>query len=397
MFTINDDMSIYVTRGDTVFFQVTAAEDNGENYVFQPGEVVRIKVTEKKDCDVVVLQKDFPITEVTEAVDILLTEEETKIGDVISKPTDYWYEIELNPFTNPQTILGYDEEGAKILKLFPEGKDTEETVVTPEDIPVVDDELSLTSERPVENQAVARAIQNLDDRVNTLVGRFNVIATLKEGSTTADAEVADIRMGADGETYDSAGDAVRGQFRKLMDTVEELPEKLENHVEEVNAEMRVGVEEAVSTANALISDVEGKLERGEFNGPVGPQGPQGERGETGLQGIQGAQGPTGVTGAQGLRGATGPQGARGLQGAQGATGATGPQGEQGARGPQGLQGIQGPKGERGDSGVVVPISGMFTLTGDEEGNLWAYYADEDNPPQFVTDDEGNIYYITPDA
>ena len=57
-------------------------------------------------------------------------------------------------------------------------------------------------------------------------------------------------------------------------------------------------------------------------------------------------------------------------------------------------GEKGEKGDRGDSGITVPISGLFTLSGDEEGNLWAYYADWDNPPQFEHDEETvDIYYI----
>lgn len=122
MFYINEDMSIYATRGDMVFFRVTA-EENGSVYKFQAGDVVRFKVTEKKACEEVVLQKDFAVTEETEAVEVILTKQDTKIGDVISKPVDYWYEVELNPFSNPQTIIGYDEDGARIFKLFPEGMD----------------------------------------------------------------------------------------------------------------------------------------------------------------------------------------------------------------------------------------------------------------------------------
>ena len=105
MFVINDDMSIYVTRGDIVFFTVTA-EDEGKPYKFQVGDVVRIKVYGKKNAENVVMQKDFPVTEITEEVEIYLDEKDTKIGGVISKPTDYWYEIELNPFDNPRTIIG---------------------------------------------------------------------------------------------------------------------------------------------------------------------------------------------------------------------------------------------------------------------------------------------------
>ena len=126
MFKVNaDDLSIYATRGDIVFFSVTA-EENGEKHTFQAGDVVRFKVFAKKDCENVVLQKDFPVTEATDMVDIFLTEEDTKIGEVISKPVDYWYEVELNPFDNPQTIVGYDDDGAKIFKLFPEGRDLDE-------------------------------------------------------------------------------------------------------------------------------------------------------------------------------------------------------------------------------------------------------------------------------
>ena len=162
MFTVNtDDLSIYATRGDTVFFTVSA-EENGIPYTFKAGDVLRMKIFQKKNAANVVMEKLFPVTADTERFTILLTEEDTKIGEVISKPVDYWYEIELNPFTNPQTVIGYDEFGAKIFKLFPEGKDSEDPEIEPEDIPVVDDQLDMTSPRPVRNRAIASAIVNLE-------------------------------------------------------------------------------------------------------------------------------------------------------------------------------------------------------------------------------------------
>lgn len=124
MYTVNSDLSIYVTRGDAMILAV-GANNNGVPYVFQSGEVVRFRVFEKKGCHRTVLQKDFIITDAVESVDIVLTKEETKIGEIISKPKDYWYEIELNPDCNPQTIVGYDEDGPKVFRLFPEGADTE--------------------------------------------------------------------------------------------------------------------------------------------------------------------------------------------------------------------------------------------------------------------------------
>lgn len=122
MFKVNNDLSIYVTRGDVAVIDMEV-DVAGEAYTFQPGDVVRFKVFEKKGCDCVVLQKDFPVVEATESVELRLTNEDTKIGELIHKPRDYWYEVELNPLTNPQTVVGYDEDGAKVFRLFPEGKD----------------------------------------------------------------------------------------------------------------------------------------------------------------------------------------------------------------------------------------------------------------------------------
>lgn len=160
MFQVNDDLSIYVTRGDMVFLRITADKD-GEPYAFQPGELVRFKVFAKKDCEDVVLEKDFPVTAVTQGVDIILTGDDTKIGDVISKPRDLWYEVELNPLDNPMTIIGYDEDGAKVFKLFPEGADIPPYEPDPEVLKVIDTELDMASERPVQNQVIARAFANL--------------------------------------------------------------------------------------------------------------------------------------------------------------------------------------------------------------------------------------------
>lgn len=46
---------------------------------------------------------------------------------------------------------------------------------------------------------------------------------------------------------------------------------------------------------------------------------------------------------------------------------------------------------------MANAAGLFTLSGDAEGNLWAYYADGDNPPAFYVDEEHNIYYEIPEV
>lgn len=131
MFKIDQNTKqIDLTRGDIASIRVSAKKDDGENYVFQVGDVIRFKVFEKKHCNCVVLQKDTKATEETEEVVIELYSEDTKIGNIINKDTDYWYEIELNPDTAPQTIVGYYVDENKkvhemIFKLLPEGDEIE--------------------------------------------------------------------------------------------------------------------------------------------------------------------------------------------------------------------------------------------------------------------------------
>ena len=53
-------------------------------------------------------------------------------------------------------------------------------------------------------------------------GRIDQIIKLPEGSTTGDAELADIRIGANGKTYDTAGSAVRSQISTLNKSTKAL-------------------------------------------------------------------------------------------------------------------------------------------------------------------------------
>lgn len=177
MFVLNDDNSIYVTRGDGLYFDFYA-DNGGKNYKFQPGDVLQISVAVKKDMSSVVLQKRFPVEDYTEKVRIYLTKRDTRIGGVISKPTDYWYQIRLNPDDEtPQSIISYDEDGPKLFRLFPEIEEINEPDPAPEDIPIVDQELDMTSTRPVGNQAISRAYQELlagYERTHAAVAKLHV-------------------------------------------------------------------------------------------------------------------------------------------------------------------------------------------------------------------------------
>lgn len=58
---------------------------------------------------------------------------------------------------------------------------------------------------------VNTAIASQNSQINLLSARMDTFTHLTEGSTTGDAELADIRVGYNGTTYNSAGDAVRAQ------------------------------------------------------------------------------------------------------------------------------------------------------------------------------------------
>ena len=121
MFKVKEDLSIHITRGDIGLLEITAKNEDGSDYTFKVDDIIRLGIFEKKNFNSIKKQKDVTVQEETTTVQISLNKEDTSIGDIINTPVDYWYEVQLNPETNPQTIIGYDENGAKIFRLYPEG------------------------------------------------------------------------------------------------------------------------------------------------------------------------------------------------------------------------------------------------------------------------------------
>lgn len=113
--------TISVNRGDeNQSFSFSIPTSDLESYTFQIGDIVKFGVYEtNKLNENAILLKEYNVVVETKKIEISFDKEDLTIGELINKPITYWYEIQLNG----NTIIGYDEDGAKEFILYPEGSD----------------------------------------------------------------------------------------------------------------------------------------------------------------------------------------------------------------------------------------------------------------------------------
>lgn len=133
----------------------------------------------------------------------------------------------------------------------------------------------------IENKIISRRFDNLNTTDKTVLGAINEvdsngkqlkqrvdnISNLPDGSTTADAELVDIRVGANGVTYSNAGEAVREQFKGNDEKINSLKEDLSNKITKFYASSQ-GETHLADSDNGKITDMVlyGRSEQKQYSG-----------------------------------------------------------------------------------------------------------------------------------
>lgn len=107
-------------RGDKGHIVIRKKDKKGNIEPFEKGDKVTFSVKNNFGEENPILRKIIDVEEEKDCVTIDLSSSDTLIGDLISDYVDYEYDIAIN---DDNTILGHDESGAKIFRLFPSGSD----------------------------------------------------------------------------------------------------------------------------------------------------------------------------------------------------------------------------------------------------------------------------------
>ena len=114
-----EDYLLDINRGNRLVFDYEISNGDDTNYIFKDDDIVTFSIYEEFGLEKEpVLSKSFKPTSGSDTIKIDIPKDEMKFSEMTNTYVDYWYEITLNE----ETTLGFDDLGAKIIRIYPEGK-----------------------------------------------------------------------------------------------------------------------------------------------------------------------------------------------------------------------------------------------------------------------------------
>lgn len=112
------DYHLKINRGNTLRFDYSILGGDTP-YIFEEDDVIVFSIYEAFGLEnEPKLFMEFKPEPDTSEITIVIPKDKMKFAPMSSMEQDYWYEITLNE----ETVLGFDDDGAKIITIYPEGK-----------------------------------------------------------------------------------------------------------------------------------------------------------------------------------------------------------------------------------------------------------------------------------
>lgn len=122
MITIDNDKTIGITRGDVASFTLKVKQSDGTYYQFKNSDRLYFTVKKSYGDSSYIIRKIITFTNPTDTATISFNASDTNFGSLLASARKYVYDISIN---ETETVVGYDNDGAKYFVIYPEASNDE--------------------------------------------------------------------------------------------------------------------------------------------------------------------------------------------------------------------------------------------------------------------------------